>query len=208
MLQPTLPGLGDRLPHGFSYAARFVSPAEHDALLAKIRRLPFGEFRMRGVAAKRRVVHFGWDYDPDRRNLRPGDLGGAARIPSFLLPLRDRCAALAGEDAAGLEEGLATFYPPGATIGWHRDAAQFGTVIGVSFSSTCRLRYRREIAGRHEQVETLLDPASAYVLAGAARWSWQHHIPALKAPRWSITFRTVRPQPDRPQPAQPRPGRS
>jgi alkylated DNA repair dioxygenase AlkB len=203
MLQPALPGLGDRLPHGFSYAAQLVSPAEHDALLAEIIRLPFGEFRMRGVAAKRRVVHFGWDYDADRRHLR-AEPGGAARIPSFLLPLRDRCAALAGEDATRLEEGLATFYPPGAGIGWHRDAPQFGTVVGVSFFSTCRLRFRREVAGRVEQVETLLDPGSAYVISGAARWGWQHHIPALKTPRWSITFRTVRPQPDPPQPARPR----
>jgi alkylated DNA repair dioxygenase AlkB len=31
-------------------------------------------------------------------------------------------------------------YPPGATIGWHRDAPAFETVIGVSLASACRLR--------------------------------------------------------------------
>jgi hypothetical protein len=40
--------------------------------------------------------------------------------------------------------------------------------------------------------ETVLEPGSAYVLAGEARWSWQHHIPPTPALRYSITFRTLR----------------
>jgi alkylated DNA repair dioxygenase AlkB len=40
--------------------------------------------------------------------------------------------------------------------------------------------------------EVLLEPRSAYALTGAARWSWQHSIPATKELRYSITFRTLR----------------
>jgi hypothetical protein len=30
------------------------------------------------------------------------------------------------------------------------------------------------------------------VLAGKARWSWQHSIPATKELRYSLTFRTLK----------------
>jgi alkylated DNA repair dioxygenase AlkB len=191
MLQPSIPGLADGLPDGFSYAPRFLSPAEHDALLAHVARIPYGELRMRGATARRRVAHFGWDYDYGARRARP-DPGGAPGLPGFLLPLRARCAELAREAPDRFEEALATFYPPRASIGWHRDAPQFGIVVGVSFGSPCRMRFRRELSGRQVTAEALLEPGSAYVLAGAARWAWEHHIPAVTAPRWSITLRTLR----------------
>jgi alkylated DNA repair dioxygenase AlkB len=31
-----------------------------------------------------------------------------------------------------------------------------------------------------------------YVLAGSARWAWQHSIPPMKALRYSFTFRSLR----------------
>jgi hypothetical protein len=36
------------------------------------------------------------------------------------------------------------------------------------------------------------EPRSAYVLADAARWSWQHSIPPTREERFSITFRTLK----------------
>ena|SRR5437667_7547398 len=36
------------------------------------------------------------------------------------------------------------------------------------------------------------EPRSAYVLTGEARQQWQHSIPPLRAPRYSVTFRTLR----------------
>jgi alkylated DNA repair dioxygenase AlkB len=190
MLQPPIPGLAGDLPDGFTYAPHFLSSAEHDALLARVARIPYGELRMRGVTARRRVAHFGWDYDYTTRRARAAP-GGASALPEFLLPLRARCAELAGEAPDRFEEALATFYPPGASIGWHRDAPQFGVVVGVSLGSPCRIRFRRELRGRQVTAETTLVPGSAYVLSGAARWAWQHHIPAVTAPRWSVTLRTL-----------------
>jgi alkylated DNA repair dioxygenase AlkB len=37
-----------------------------------------------------------------------------------------------------------------------------------------------------------MEPRSAYVLAGAARFAWQHSIPATTALRYSITFWTLK----------------
>ncbi len=83
-------------------------------------------------------------------------------------------------------------YPVGSTIGWHRDAPAFGIVVGISLLGSARLRFQR---GRREQRgtwEVALAPRSGYVLAGAARWSWEHSIPPAKGLRYSITFRTLR----------------
>jgi alkylated DNA repair dioxygenase AlkB len=40
--------------------------------------------------------------------------------------------------------------------------------------------------------EVILAPRSGYVLAGAARYAWQHSIPPIKALRYSIAFRTLK----------------
>lgn len=176
-------------PEGFRLEPAVVTPDEEQAILAAIEARSFGDVVMHGVVARRRVLHFGWTYGYESwRRLTPGE-----PIPAWLVPLRDRAAALGGVDAAALTQCLVSQYPPGAGIGWHRDAPMFGpVVIGVSLGGTCRFKLRRTIEGVPRVYEALLDPRSAYVLAGEARQSWQHTIPPVRALRYSITFRTVR----------------
>jgi alkylated DNA repair dioxygenase AlkB len=38
----------------------------------------------------------------------------------------------------------------------------------------------------------VLEPRSAYLMTGAARQAYEHHIPAVSSLRYSITFRTLR----------------
>ena len=179
-------GMKEDLPAGFVYVPDIVSAAEESALLDGIRGLEFGEVRMRGVAALRRTVHFGWVYGYESWRIEPGPA-----IPDFLLPLRDRAGALAGVGGEHLVEVLVTEYPVRAGIGWHRDAPMFGAVVGVSLLSPCRFRFRRNAAARDVRTTTLA-PRSAYVLDGPARTQWQHSIPPAPAPRYSVTFRTLR----------------
>jgi alkylated DNA repair dioxygenase AlkB len=174
------------VPPGFVYEPDILSATEESALLAGVRGLEFSEVRMRGVAALRRTAHFGWVYGYESWRIEPGPA-----IPDFLLPLRARAGALAGVDAERLEEVLVTEYPARAGIGWHRDAAMFGSVIGVSLLSACRFRFRRDAASRDVRT-AVLAPRSAYVLDGPARTQWQHSIPAAREPRYSVTFRTLR----------------
>ena len=69
----------------------------------------------------------------------------------------------------------------------------FGSkVAGVSLGAPSRMRFQRNVRGAREVAAVELAPRSAYVLGGAARWSWQHSIPATKDLRYSITFRTLR----------------
>jgi alkylated DNA repair protein (DNA oxidative demethylase) len=120
------------------------------------------------------------------------DVGPAAPIPVDLDWLRERCAELMGCEPEELVQLLVSRYPPGAGIGWHRDAPQFGDVAGVSLQTSCRMRFRRGRPHAWETAKLTLEPRSAYVLSGPARTQWQHQIPPVTHERWSMTFRTLR----------------
>jgi alkylated DNA repair dioxygenase AlkB len=175
------------LPPGFRYAPGLIAAAEEAALVARIEALPFREFEFHGYTGKRRVVSFGWHYDFAAERLRESD-----DIPAFLLALRASAAAFAGLAPAALQHVLVTEYGPGAAIGWHRDKAVFGEVVGVSLLAPCVFRLRRQAGGRWERVNLVAEPRSAYLLSGAARTEWEHSIPPVDALRYSVTFRNVR----------------
>ena len=173
---------------GLTYRPSFLTAAEEADLLTKLEALPFGEVVMMGVAARRKVIHYGYDYDYDGWSIRPTD-----PVPPFLEPLAVRCAEAAAVERATLEQMLVARYPPGATIGWHRDAPMFGSpVIGVSLGAECTMRFRRKAAGGWERQSLVLEPRSLYMLDGEARSQWQHSIPPTPALRYSITLRTLR----------------
>ena len=174
-------------PEGLVLRPDLLTVDEEDELLVRMGDLRFDPIVMHGQEARRTARHYGLGYDYESRAPRPGE-----PIPDWLLPVRRRAADLASESPEDLVEALVQRYPAGATIGWHRDAPAFGTVIGVSLGGSARLRFQRGTGERRRIWEVPLEPRSGYVLAGAARWSWQHSIPATKELRYSITFRTLR----------------
>lgn len=175
-------------PAGLIYRPDLLDEDEEARLLALMDEIEFHEVRMHGVAARRTVAHFGYTYDYESWRLE-----AAPPMPPRLLALRDRCGELAEEPPERLAQALVTRYPPGATIGWHRDAPAFGPkVVGVSLLSECHMLLRREAKGVRERYRLDLARRSAYVLGGAARAAWQHSIPATPGLRYSVTFRTVR----------------
>jgi alkylated DNA repair dioxygenase AlkB len=178
---------GSGLPQGFKYQPDLLTAAEESELTRQLAELPFREFEFHGFQGKRRVVSFGWRYD-----FGGGGLSKAEDIPGFLLPVRAKAAAFAAIPAAELEHVLLTEYPPGATIGWHKDRAVFGRVIGLSLSAPCTFRFRRKAGTKWQRASFTAEPRSAYLLDGPARTDWEHSIPAVPAMRYSITFRTLR----------------
>jgi len=175
-------------PEGLVYREEFVTAGEERALLALLEEMDFGQVVMPGQAAKRTVRHFGLGYEYSSGQLKPSD-----PLPAEMEWLRERCAALMEREPEDLVQILVSRYPEGAGIGWHRDAPMFGSKIaGVSLLSPCRMRFQRTVKGEREVAAVELAPRSAYLLSGKARWSWQHSIPAAKALRYSITFRTLR----------------
>ena len=176
----------DNLPEGLLYQPDFLSEAEESDLVRIFRGLPFQAFDFHGYTARRRVLEFGLEYDFTTRIATP-----TQKFPEYLSPIRERAARFAGVSAADLVEGMVTEYSPGAPIGWHRDAPQFGTIIGISLASTSRMRFKPYKA-EGKPVALTLEPRSIYVMRGPARWKFQHSIPPVKELRYSITFRTLR----------------
>jgi alkylated DNA repair dioxygenase AlkB len=178
------------VPPGFSYREGLIAAHEEAALLDAISTISFSAFEMRGVVARRRVAFFGESYD--RAEARP--------FPDFLLPPRDRIANWAGVDATAFAMALINDYPPGAPIGWHRDAPQYEVVAGISLLSGCRMRFRPYLSpsgahppGRRVATHEIgLAPCSAYLMTGESRCAYEHQIPPVAHHRYSVTFRTLR----------------
>ena len=199
------------LPEGMSYRAQLISEVHEKALLDHVRQLPFKEFEFHGYKGKRRTVSFGWQYEFSGR----GGLQKANDIPQFILPLRAVVAEFAQIDPEYLQHVLVIEYGPGAGIGWHRDKAVFGDVIGVSLFSPCVIRFRKKVVAAAtsrddtansidevsqkrtpnratwQRVKLVAEPRSAYHLTGPARHEWQHSIPGVTELRYSITFRSL-----------------
>jgi alkylated DNA repair dioxygenase AlkB len=91
-----------------------------------------------------------------------------------------------------LQQVLVTEYDAGAGIGWHRDKAVFGEVVGISLLSPCRFRLRRKAGTTWERVSLTAEPRSGYLLSGPSRTEWEHSIPEVDELRYSITFRNFR----------------
>jgi alkylated DNA repair dioxygenase AlkB len=175
---------GPRLPEGFRYQPDLISPDEERELLDHIRALPFKPFEFHGYTGRRQVVSYGWKYDFSERKLERRE-----DIPPFLLPLRERAAAFAGLPPSELQHALVTEYEVGAPIGWHKDKAVFGDVIGVSLLSGAPFRLRRQAGGKWERVTITAEPRSVYLLRGPSRTEWEHSIPPVEHLRYSVTFR-------------------
>jgi alkylated DNA repair dioxygenase AlkB len=181
---PDLFGSAALLPAGLAYAAEFITADEERRLVAEFQALPFHPFEFHGYLGKRRVVSFGWRYDYGERAV-----GSAAPLPDFLFGLRERAAAFAGIPAEAFAQAMVTEYGPGAGIGWHRDKAVYGEVIGISFLASCPLRFRRKMGDGWERRTLTAEPRSIYLLKGPARTEWEHSIPELRLLRYSVTFR-------------------
>lgn len=182
------PNSPTNLPEGFRYRQALIGLADEEYLISRVRELPFRDFEFHGYTGKRRVISFGWRYDFSGRSLQK-----AEDIPDYLLPLREKAAVFGEIEPEEFEHVLITEYGPGAGIGWHRDKAVFGEVVGISLLSPCVFRMRREVTKKKwERFTFAAEPRSAYYLSGPARFQWEHSIPQTEALRYSITFRNLR----------------
>jgi alkylated DNA repair dioxygenase AlkB len=179
---------GPPLPQGFRYLDDFLSADEEKNLIAHIAGLELQEFQFHGFTGKRRVVSFGWKYDFSAQRLRESQ-----PLPEFIQTIRERAAGFAGIEPSDIRQALVTEYGPGAGIGWHKDKAVFGEIIGISLGAGCDLKLRRPDKGGWQRASVSLGPRSAYLFSGEVRSEWEHSIPAVSELRYSITFRTLAP---------------
>src|ERR1700676_3623219 len=130
------------IPEGLLFKSDFLTVQEERDLLALLRTLPFYEFKLHGVAAKRRVLHFGLRYALESRVLST-----APEIPSQFEPLRRRAAEFAGVAPDECSQILVNEYRPGAGIGWYHDSPAFGIVAGISLGARCTMQFQHGTGG-------------------------------------------------------------
>jgi alkylated DNA repair dioxygenase AlkB len=186
-LFPELPSTESKgMPDGFRYEDDIIDEAEEAALVASLATIELKRFEFQGHLGNRRVASFGLLYDYARHAVEP-----AAEFPLFLRELRTKVAQFAHLSIDEFQQGGVNAYPSGAGIGWHRDKAQFGVIVGVSLLSSATLRLRFSTGNRWIRRAQILRPRSIYILEGEARTQWEHSIPPVDSLRYSLTFRTL-----------------
>ena len=171
---------------GLEYRPDFITREEQGELVDRLAGLDLAPFQVHGWVGNRKTRSFGWRYDFNDASFTP-----AEPIPEWLRPLRDRAAGFAGVSADAIHHALVARYDPGAGIGWHRDRDVFERVVGVSLHSPATLRFRQRTTGGFRRASHEVEPGSAYLLSGEARWDWEHRITPGDRLRFSITFRTL-----------------
>jgi alkylated DNA repair dioxygenase AlkB len=172
-------------PEGLQYAAEFVSPALERELIGHVSALPLQPFQFGAFEGKRRVASFGFRYDYTLQRLQ-----SAEPIPDWLGPLIEKVEAFDGPSTQ-IAQVLCTEYNVGVGIGWHRDKPHFDRIFGLSLGSPCKFRFRRAVGEKWQRYALEAAPRSLYMMSGESRRIWEHSIPAVEAPRYSITFRTM-----------------
>src|SRR5438874_9742136 len=138
MEQADLFDTASKFPPGLRCVGELISHAVEKDLVNHLQELQFKPFEFQGFLGKRRIVSFGWRYDFNGGGLQETD-----DLPDFLLSVQKKAAAFAGLKPSDLQQVLLTEYRPGVAIGWHKDRAVFGDVVGLSPLSACHFRLRR-----------------------------------------------------------------
>jgi alkylated DNA repair dioxygenase AlkB len=174
------------LPEGMKYQPDFLSIEEERVLLREVKSLPFREFEFHGFTGRRRTVSYGWRYD-----FNGGGLTKTDDLPEFLIGIRTRAEAFAGNAPGSFQQVLVTEYALGAGIGWHKDPSFFGDGVGISLRSACTFRLRKRSLKGFARQNLFAEPRSVYLLRGPSRTEWEHSIPGVESLRYSVTFRKV-----------------
>lgn len=176
---------------GLSLLLNFVSVAEEMRLLQLIDEMPWSE------ELKRRVQHYGYRYDYQKRGLSREDYLGP--LPQWAEVLGERLVSRKLFEARP-DQVIVNEYLPGQGIAPHVDREScFGEVVAsLSLESTVTMDFIKAT----ERVSVPLPPRSLVALRGPARHSWRHGITARltdridgslveRRRRVSLTFRTT-----------------
>lgn len=178
---------------GLSHVQGYISHPEHDALLERITE------GLWLTAMKRRVQHYGYQYDYKAHQINLAMRVGA--LPGWLQQLAERLQ-IDRHISTIPDQVIINEYLPGQGITDHVDCEPCfdDTVISLSLGSGCLMNLTRKVD--KYRIPIWLEPRSILILKGEARYEWTHGIPARKADevngqrieratRVSLTFRKV-----------------
>jgi alkylated DNA repair dioxygenase AlkB len=174
---------------GLRYVSEYIDMSTHDELLDMVS----GQTWM-DVPGQRRMQFYGYTYDYASRSIKR-----SGTLPSWAARMADKIRrdGLSPHTPAQLS---VIEYAPGQGIFTHIDADVFGDVIIISLVSPCVMDFADSESDATASL--LLEPRSALVMAGDARYRWRHGIAARTTDEWqgqtvqrgrrvSLTFRNV-----------------
>lgn len=181
------------LVRGLCYVPDFLTRHEEAELIQHIDDQPWLD------DLQRRVQHYGYKYDYRSRKIDAAMAVGP--LPDRLARLGQRLAE-AGHLDHTPDQLIVNEYHPGQGITAHVDCEPcFGDrIVSVTLGSGCSMDFTRR--GEKGAVAVYLQPRSAVVLTGEARYDWMHSIAKRqkdtvagvtipRSRRVSLTFRTV-----------------
>ncbi|RYY42970.1 MAG: alpha-ketoglutarate-dependent dioxygenase AlkB [Chitinophagaceae bacterium] len=177
------------LPEGFEYYPGFLSIAEQEMLLGIIGQYELKPMQFHEYEAKRKVLGFGRGWSFTNQELVEG-----TAIPTAFNFIMEKVGRALQLPFSHFAQMLLTEYPPGAVINWHRDAAPFHTIAGISLLSDISFKLRpqeKTLQTRSATKVLLVEKGSLYCMKGIAKNEWQHATAPAKCRRISITFRTL-----------------
>ena len=177
---------------GLRYLSNFLDAEAHDRLLQAADSQPWCH-----AGGGRSVQIYGYSYHHAKGGIyRLGDL------PPWTTEIAERLCR------DGLmpwvpDQMIANEYGAGTGIFAHLDLDAFDhTIVSISLGSACVMQFIESDAGTVETI--LLEPGSALVLSGDARYKWKHAIAPQPSDFWmgreivrgrrvSLTFRRMLP---------------
>jgi alkylated DNA repair dioxygenase AlkB len=174
---------------GLRYLPEYIDAATHDDVLATVSAAPWKD-----IPGQRRMQFYGYTYDYLSRSIKR-----TGKLP----PWAHRIARRIHKDGLSprVPAQLAVNgYEPGQGIFTHVDADIFDDVVVISLESPCVMDFADSQS--NDTTQLLLEPRSALVLSGDARYRWKHGIAARATDEWngqtiqrdrrvSLTFRNV-----------------
>lgn len=175
---------------GLLYHPNFITEQQELALIAQIDQQPWM------TNLKRRVQHYGYEYDYNIRNIGSKYLG---ELPSWLQTLCEQLQT-SGIFNSELNQVIINEYMAGQGISPHIDCIPcFGdTICSLSLGSECVIDFIKD-----EKIPILLERRSLISITDEARFLWKHGIAGRltdsfqgrkisRTRRISLTFRTVK----------------
>ena len=180
---------------GLYYFDAFLDEDSQRALIQRIDTEPWR------ADLERRVQHYGWRYDYQKRTITPDmELGP---LPDWVAEVARRLYVETKLFDRVPDQAIVNEYRPGQGIALHADRQCFGdTVATVSLNDDCEMRLRPVGGTPKDDRRLMLARGSALILTGDSRSRWMHGIDKRKTEksslgerdrrrRLSLTFRTV-----------------
>ena len=179
---------------GLRYIENYITPDEHDTLLAQVD----GGLWLDDL--KRRVQHYGFKYNYRARKV---DISmHVGELPEWLKRLSKKLHQ-EGYMPEVADQVIVNEYLPGQGISAHIDCEPCfkDTIVSLSLGSSCVMDFTNKL-DKTQKVPIRLARRSLVVLSGEARYGWLHSIAGRRWDEWeenrydrqrrvSLTFRKV-----------------